>query len=168
MVDRADAGRERDELAARLAELERRVRELEDERRIRELLVRYGFAVDSGDADATAALYTDDCVIDVDRGTAVFHGADGARGLVTGEAHQAILPRCAHMIGPLTVRLDRDEAVATGYACVVVQEEDGPRVWRQGCNRGSLRRTEDGWRIARRQTIAAGSPAAGALLRGGL
>ncbi len=148
--------------------MEARLRTLEDEREIRELLVGYGFAVDSGDAEATAGLYTGDCVVDVDGGAALFHGTDGARGLVTSEAHQSILPRCAHMIGPLAVRLAGDEAVATGYACVVVQEEDGPRIWRQGCNRWTLRRTTAGWRIARRETISIGSHAAGALLRRGL
>jgi uncharacterized protein (TIGR02246 family) len=163
-----DANSREAALVDKMAVLDRRLRVLEDEREVRELLVRYGFAVDSGDADATAALYTHDCVIDVDRGTAVFHGTEGARGLVTSEAHQAILPRCAHMIGPLAVRLDGDDAVATGYACVVVQEDDGPRVWRQGCNRWTLRRTPDGWRIARRETVAVGSPEAGVLLHGGL
>ncbi|NUU23935.1 MAG: nuclear transport factor 2 family protein [Streptomycetaceae bacterium] len=156
------------DLAARLTRVEGRLRELEDERAIREVLVRYGFAVDSGDADATAALYTGDCVIDIDAGTNVLHGEEGARGLVDNEVHQAILPRCAHMIGPLVIRVDQDEAVATGYACVVVVDDGVPRIWRQGCNRWHLRRTDGGWRIARRDSAAIGSATAGALLYRGL
>ena len=44
----------------RIDDLERRVRELEDEREIHHVLIAYGFAVDSGDAAGTGALYTAD------------------------------------------------------------------------------------------------------------
>ena len=77
-----------------LADLEARVRRLEDERDVTAVLTRYGFSVDLGDADATEALYTDDTVIDLGPGSE-FCGADGARQLVLDERHQAIVGRCA-------------------------------------------------------------------------
>jgi len=53
---------------SRIAELERRVRELEDKEAISELLVRYGQVVDDQDAVALRELFTDD---------ARFHSANG-------------------------------------------------------------------------------------------
>ena len=60
-----------------LEALTRRVQVLEDERAIERTLVRYGFAVDSNDAEALVALSTDDTVIEID-GTPLFHGSGGA------------------------------------------------------------------------------------------
>ena len=150
-----------------LAGLAQRVRVLEDERAIHRTLVRYGFAVDSNDADALVTLYTDDSVIEID-GTPLFHGSDGARALVNSPAHQAILPNCAHMIGPLSIEVDGDHAVAVGYACVVVRDGDTLQIWREGCNRWELERRADEWQIARRQSFAVGTPGAQDILRSGL
>ena len=43
-----------------IEDLARRVQALEDEHAIHRTLVRYGFAVDSNDAEALVTLYTDD------------------------------------------------------------------------------------------------------------
>jgi ketosteroid isomerase-like protein len=150
-----------------LEHLARRVQVLEDEQAIHRTLVRYGFAVDSNDADALVALYTDDTVIEID-GTPLFHGSDGARALVNSPAHQAILPNCAHMIGPLSIEVDGDHAVAVGYACVVVRDGDVLGIWREGCNRWELERRDDAWQIRRRQSFAVGTPGAQEILSSGL
>lgn len=150
-----------------IEDLAQRVQALEDERAIHRTLVRYGFAVDSDDAEALVALYTDDTVIEID-GTPLFHGSDGARALVRSPAHQAILPNCAHMIGPLSIEVDGDHAVAVGYACVVVRGDEAFTIWREGCNRWELERRADGWQIARRQSFAVGTPGAQDILRSGL
>jgi ketosteroid isomerase-like protein len=147
--------------------LVQRVQVLEDERAIHRTLVRYGFAVDGNDAEALVGLYTDDTVIEID-GTPLFHGSDGARALINSEAHQAILPNCAHMIGPLSIEIDGDRAVAVGYACVVVREGDALQIWREGCNRWELERRPGAWRIAHRQSYAIGDPGAQEILRSGL
>ena len=89
MVSRND-----DDLWAASGMLTARVNHLEDEREITHVLTRYGFAVDLGDVDATAALYTDDAVIDLGPGS-TFSGIEGARQLVLDERHQAIVGRCA-------------------------------------------------------------------------
>lgn len=150
-----------------IEDLAQRVQALEDEREIHRTLVRYGFAVDSDDAEALVELYTDDTVIEID-GTPLFHGSDGARALVRSPAHQAILPNCAHMIGPLSIEVDGDHAVAVGYACVVVRGDEAFTIWREGCNRWELERRADGWQIARRQSFAVGTPGAQDILRSGL
>jgi ketosteroid isomerase-like protein len=149
--------------------LERRVQRLEDERAIQRTLVRYGFAVDSGDAEATAALYTHDCVIELDFGGGrTFSGHEGAKGLVEDETHQSLLPDCAHLIGPVAIEVDGDHAVATGYATVVRRTGDDYAIWREGCGRWQLVRADGVWRISRRTSIAVGSAAAQALLAEGL
>ncbi len=149
--------------------LERRVRRLEDERAIHRTLVRYGFAVDSGDADATADLYTHDCVIELDfSGGRTFRGREGAKALVDDETHQSLLPHCAHLSGPVAIEVEGDHAVATGYATVGRRTGDDFAIWREGCGRWELVRRDGKWRISYRTSIAIGSAAAQALLTAGL
>jgi ketosteroid isomerase-like protein len=160
-----------DDTAAVIADLLARVRQLEDEREITRVLTRYGFAVDVGDADAAAALYTDDTVIDLGP-TSQFSGLDGARRLVLDERHQQIVGRCAHTMGPFVVDVDveGDRAIATGYVRVYVSDEDmrNPRLWRLGTTTFELRREGSSWRIAHRLSRSVGADDGAALLRRGL
>jgi ketosteroid isomerase-like protein len=154
-----------------VADLVARVRRLEDEREVLRVLTRYGFAVDLGDADATAALYTDDTDIDLGP-TSRFRGTDGARQLVLDQRHQEIVGRCAHTMGPFVVDLDvtGDRATATGYVRVYVSDADmrNPRLWRLGYTYFELVRAGSTWRIARRLSRSPGAPDGAALLRPGL
>jgi ketosteroid isomerase-like protein len=160
-----------DDLHATVAALAARVQRLEDEREITRVLTRYGFAVDLGDADATAALYTDDTVIDLGP-TSEFSGAEGARQLVLDERHQAIVGRCAHTMGPFVVDIDidGDRAVAIGYVRVYIADEDmrNPRLWRLGTTRLELHRAGSTWRIAHRLSRSIGAPDGAEVLRPGL
>jgi ketosteroid isomerase-like protein len=149
--------------------LAQRVQRLEDERDIQRTLVRYGFAVDSGDGDATADLYTDDCVIELDfAGGRTLRGRAGAKGIVDDETHQSLLPNCAHLVGPFSVEVDGDHAVATGYVMVVRRGGDDFSIWREACGRWELVRHEGRWRISHRTSIAVGSASAQDLLKAGL
>ena len=160
-----------DELAAEVAALAARVRVLEDEREVLRVLTRYGFAVDVGDADACAALYTDDTVIDLGPGSE-FAGTAGARTLVEDDRHQAIVGRCAHTLGPFVVdaAVDGDRATATGYVRVYVSDSDqrNPRLWRIGYTTFELVRSGPTWRIAHRRSRSLGADDGAALLRVGL
>ncbi len=160
-----------DDTARTIADLVARVQRLEDEREITRVLTRYGFAVDLGDADATAALYTDDTVIDLGP-TSQFHGRAGARQLVLDERHQAIVGRCAHTMGPFVIDVDitGDRATATGYVRVYISDEDmgNPQLWRIGYTRFGLVRTGNTWRIATRLSRAVGAENGEELLREGL
>ena len=75
--------------------------------------------MDGDDADACADLYSPDAVVTIDDVTTL-RGRDEVRGIVTSDAHQAILPGCAHVMGPFTVHVSGDTATATGYATVYV------------------------------------------------
>lgn len=163
-------------LAARLEALERRVGALEDELAVHRLIVTYGFAVDTGDADATGDLFTADTIYDVDT-TLVMEGRDGVRDMVRGPRHQALLPNCAHTIGPAVVEVDGDRAVATAYSRIYLRDgrrdepregrrdESGIALWRLSFNRFELVRRDGRWWIARRTTRLLGHEEAQGLFR---
>ena len=56
---------------------------LDDVVAVHHVLVSYGLAVDAGDAAATAALYADDCEVDIDRAV-VFRGRQEVHDMVLG------------------------------------------------------------------------------------
>ena len=160
-----------DDTTPTIAELAARVQRLEDGREITRVLTRYGFAVDVGDADATAALYTDDTIIDLGL-TSEFRGTEGARQLVLDERHQEIVGRCAHTMGPFVIDVDieGDHATATGYVRVYISDPDmrNPRLWRIGYTKLELRRSGAKWQIAERLSRSIGADGGAELLRFGL
>jgi hypothetical protein len=152
------------DLATQVAQLARRVQVLEDELAIHRHLTRYGFAVDRGDADATAALFAEESVSDVDRGWLHMRGRDAVRGMVLGPRHQAMVSNCAHLQGPFVVQVNGDRAVATGYSHVYLRRDDAFTIYRVSFNRWELERCEGGWQIVRRETRLVGHHGAGELL----
>ena len=104
-----------DDLCARVDRLEQRLRSVEDELEITRTVVEYGLAVDSGEAEATGQLFTEDTVFDVD-GDNIMRGRTAVEAMVLGRGHQSLLPNCAHTIGPIVVQTNGDSALATGYS----------------------------------------------------
>ena len=139
-----------EDLQRQLEELTRRVQALEDELAIHRVIVRYGLAVDIGDADGAADTFTEDTVYDVDVG--LMRSRDGVRQMVRSERHQAMVGRCAHQIGPAVVEIHGDRAVATGYSRVYLHTEGAIQVYRVSLNHGQLERRDGQWQIARRTT----------------
>jgi len=154
-------------LERQLAALERRVESLEDELAIHRLIVRYGFAVDTGDADATAELFTEDTLFDVD-GRLIMRGRDGVSDMVRGERHQSLLPNCAHTIGPAIVEVNGARATATGYTRIYRRTGDTIGLMRLGFNRWELEKRDGGWQIVYRISRRLGEEEAQAVFRAGL
>ncbi|WP_244928823.1 nuclear transport factor 2 family protein [Nocardioides sp. W7] len=155
------------DVTTRLAALEGRLRQLEDEREIQHLIAGYGPLVDAGAADEVAALWTEDGVYDVDE---VFLGNQEAiRAMVLSKGHQGwIRGGCAHFVGPARVTVDGDDAVAVGHSLMVVNTEDGFVVRRATANHWQLRRTPEGWRATvRTNRVLDGRPESPALLAAG-
>lgn len=154
------------DLAQRIDHLEARLRAVEDELAIHKLIVRYGLAVDSGDAERTTAVFAPDGVYDAD--VRLMRGRGDIADMVRGERHQAMVGHCAHQIGPALVRVDGDAATALGYSRVYLQSAEGIAVYRVSFNRWTLARQAEGWRITHRLTRLLGHAEALAILRDGL
>jgi uncharacterized protein (TIGR02246 family) len=133
----------------------------EDVVAITQLIAAYGVAVDSGDASAAAALFTDDGWYDV--AGRRYEGAAAIAEMVSGRAHQGLLTEgVAHLQGLPRVDLDGDRAVAVNHSVVLLNGA----VWRVAANRWELVRTAAGWKVtARTNRLLDGGQEARDLLR---
>ena len=146
---------ETDELAqlrATVDALAAKVRALEDQVEIAQLVARYGPAVDSGSGEAAAALWTEDGVFD-----AVPHlrmeGRDGIVGMVHGPGHQSVIHNgCGHVLTAPHVVVDGDHATGRSHALHLRWDAGVGRFWvfQVSANTWRWVRTPHGWRIAER------------------
>jgi ketosteroid isomerase-like protein len=152
----------------RMAALEARVQLLEDQLDVLRLITSWGPAVDTGDGDAAAALWADDGVLESDLSYLI--GPASIKAMVHGEGHQALIrDGSAHIPAFPIVRVDGDEATATGYTRVYRHTGEGYEVWRVSANRWEFRRTADGWRVTKRTTqVIDGGAKANEILSGAL
>lgn len=102
----------------RLAQLETRLRKLEDELAIQRLIGSYGPSVDGGQSQSTAALWTANGIYDLgDLGVSA--GAAAVAALLDGPTHQELIGAGAgHVLSQPQVRIDGDRAIAIGYSVV--------------------------------------------------
>lgn len=156
------------ELEAIVQSLEHRVRQLEDTLAIYRIVASYGPAVDSGSAEAAAALWAERGTYDL--GIRFLDGADAIATMVRGDHHQALIDGgAAHALGPPVVTITGDTAVATGYSNVFRPTTDGFEVWRTAANRWELSRIDERWQVTSRTTrLIDGSEDARGLLRRGV
>ena len=139
--------------AERLDALEARLRHVEDQLAITQLVASYGPLVDAGDADGVAALWAEDGSYDVEGWQ--MNSREDVRAMVRSEGHQHLIAGgCTHFLGPASVRVDGDDAVAVCESVLVRHRDGGYSVRRAGANHFRLRRGPDGWRVAHRTTRA--------------
>ncbi|MGX9791269.1 nuclear transport factor 2 family protein [Mycobacterium sp. MMS18-G62] len=135
----------------RLAQLERRLQHIEDERAIERLIASYGPLVDAGEADSTAQLWATDGTYDVEGW--LMRSREDVAEMVRSDAHQGLIGRGAcHFLGPAVATVDGDDAVAVCESILVVRSGDGFKVWRAGANHFRLRRIDGRWQIVARTT----------------
>lgn len=133
----------------RIDALETRLRVLEDQLAIYQLLAAYGPAVDSRSGAATGALWVEDGTYEA--GEFVFTGRQEIAGLVDIEPHRTYVANgCAHVVSLPHLTIEGDAAVARGHSRVYVKDGDHWRVERASANRWDLTRTADGWKVLRR------------------
>ncbi len=134
---------------------EQRLQRLEDAENIRNLIAHYGPLADAGDADAVAQLWTVDGVYSVG-GFAEACGQEAIAALITGGVHQQYMASgVAHMLGPLALRIDGNQAAARGHSLVVLHGAGGAYgIIRASANLWQLARGDaagfGGWRVTRR------------------
>ena len=157
---------DRKDLETRLAELEARVRELEDDRAIRDVLSRYGFTADGCKDEAFVDLYTEDGAIRVARGKrggkefggegwSEWKDKEGIRQFIThpqGHHRPELYGKSMHLQGNnLVTEIDGDQAIARSYQVAIVAGDDGVRVLSAGNNQWQLRKVDGNWLIHERR-----------------
>lgn len=155
----------------RLAELERRLARIEDERAIERLIACYGPLVDAGDADATAQLWAEDGRYDVEGWSMT--GRSEVAAMVRSDAHQNLIGGgSTHFLGPAVVTIDSadgDSAVAVCESVLVVRRDDRYVLSRAGAHHFQLRRIAGRWQITHRiSRMLDGNPQARELLSAGI
>lgn len=157
-----------DELRSVVAELRSRVQLLEDHLEITQLVAQYGPAVDSGSAEATAALWTANGIFDA-VGAVTMRGHGEIVGMVTGEGHQGLITKgCGHVLTVPHVEVHGDEAEGRSYALNIRWDAEQQWFWvaRVSANTWKWARTADGWRIVERVNANLdGTPEHRAMLR---
>lgn len=135
----------------RLADLERRLQRIDDERAIERLIASYGPLVDAGEADAASRLWATDGTYDVEDWP--MRSRDDVAAMVRSDAHQGLIGRgCCHFLGPAVATVEGDDAVAVCESIVVVHRGEGFTVWRAGANHFRLQRIAGEWQIVARTT----------------
>lgn len=155
---------------ARLLELESRLRAVEDQLEIQNLLMTYGPLVDSATAEPAGALWVDGGGYNFtlpDGGTKRLAAPDEIAGMYGWPGHlELVNTGCAHMTATPKITVDGDDAQAVGYSVVILKEGDRWFLWRAAVNHWTLKRTADGWRIAERFNRALdGSPESHATMK---
>ena len=131
-----------------MAATDTRVADLEE---IRALTHRYGLALDTFDLDGIVAVFTPDGVFDCSGfGLEVYDGEESIR---TFFAHnQGVMANQIHMFSNHIIDFDgADEAHGTNYLEQDGYTHEGARIQCLGLNRDTYVRTDDGWRIKRRE-----------------
>ena len=148
-------------LGATVEALAARVHQLEDQLELYQVVARYGPAVDSGDPEATAALWLEDGTYETEQ-TGPMVGRAGIAAMVVGEGHQGLIHGgCGHVLSMPVVQVDGDHAVLTNHSRLYRKGEDGFDLWLVKANRWELERTDEGWKVRSRvNRTLDGSPGA--------
>ena len=135
-----------------MADLEARLRHLEDLQAIQQLFVDYGHCLDAGDLDGYAALFAQDGeVLLGPLGRA--RGRDAIRALM-GRVLEGSVGDTYHVISSPRVQLDGDTATSEVMWTVVRRGRDGqPRVSGLGRHRDELVREAGEWRFRSRRGL---------------
>jgi hypothetical protein len=143
---------EADDLQARIAALETRIRLLEDHLEITQLVAQYGPAVDSGSAEAAAGLWSEDGTFEA-VGAITMRGHEQVAAMVRSAGHRELIENgCGHVLTVPHVTVDGDEAHGRSYALNIRWDAAAGRFWvaRVSSNTWRWIRTSKGWRIAER------------------
>lgn len=146
--------------------LEARLRAVEDQLAIQQLVCGYGYAIDGRNRETLGRLYAEDGVYAVGN-TGTFAGRATIQAIADMPGHvDLVSDGCAHISTLPQVVIDGDRAVATCHTMVVSHDRVGFGVWRLSASRLRLSRTpEGGWQIDHRQNyLLDGQPEGPALL----
>lgn len=133
-----------------MADLETRLRQLEDRAAIEALIASYGPLADQGKAQELARLWVEDGEYAI-AGFGLARGHKEIAALIEGATHQQLMAQgCAHVLSPHMIVVSGDEAEASGYSVVFRCKKDAFEAWRVSANFWKLVRTDRGWRVLSR------------------
>jgi len=113
-----------DELKATVEALAARVRRLEDQAEITQLVAQYGPSVDSGSPVATADLWTDDGTFEA-VGAISMRCHDQIAAMVSGDGYQYLIRHgCGHVLTVPHVVIHGDTATGRSYALNIRWDAD--------------------------------------------
>lgn len=164
------------------APLEDRLCAVEDTLAIYHLIASHPPAADTGTDDYYRDAFTTDGMIDLGGGKCATGNETIAAIVKTSEHQAAIEGGLCHFAGLPRVTIDGDSATAISYLQIITPDEgaapvevpghgtsSGFRIHRAAANHWELKRTPDGWKVARRTLRPLdGSPPARAVLIKGL
>ncbi len=153
----------------RLAAMEVRIQELEDDRAIRDVLARYGFTADMGNDEAYVQLYTDDGAINLTfPGSAenggpsvkIWQGKDELRQFISQQGlhnQPGYHGRLMHVQGNnLVTHIDGDRAVVNSYSIVLEGDNGSVSLNSAGNNQWLFEKVDGRWLIRERRRRAVG------------
>jgi uncharacterized protein (TIGR02246 family) len=149
--------------------IEARLRKLEDQIAIYQVINGYGYAVDGLNAEAVGSCYTDDGIYAVgDIGE--MKGRETIEAITRDTGHLGyVAAGCAHISTVPHVIVEGDEAVATCHTMVAMHGDEGFFIGRLSASRLQLTRQADGaWKIVHRQNYMLNGDPAGSKLLGRL
>jgi len=141
---------------------------------IRNVIGLYGLAADCGDIETALACHTVDAVYVVSDPLAgregrsedlELKGHDAIREMLSSPMHEALLPNCAHTVGPLVVKVFTGTATVLGYSRVYYKNEEVPILMRVAFNRWHMMIEKGKWKIARRESRVMGEDKAQSMLK---
>jgi hypothetical protein len=145
--------------------VEVRLRALEDQLAIYQVVCSYGYAVDGMNSDAVGSCYVEDGVYAVgDIGA--YEGRERIAAITGDPSHLAYVKAgCAHISTLPYVVIEGDRAAATCHTMVAMHGENGFFIGRLSASRLELARQTDGsWKILHRQNYMQNGDPAGPML----
>ena len=133
------------------ADVETRLRRLEDESAITRVLMSYGPAADSGLSRFAADLWLEDGEYDWDANGQPHRGSASVDSMLQGDRHQQLMSEgVAHFGGPPLLEVEGDRATALNYSLIMRREDRRFYLWRVSAVRWDLERSGSTWRVRRR------------------
>jgi len=157
------------ETLTNVAELESRLRRVEDELAIRQLILTYGPAADAGLAEVASSLWAEDGLYDWDAAGDPHVGRAEVGAMLRTDGHTGLISRgAAHFAGPPLITLAGDVATALTYSLIMLRDPDSGRyfLWRVSAARWDLSRVGATWRVHRRTNRLLDDTGAGRVLFG--
>jgi hypothetical protein len=131
------------------ADVETRLRRLEDESAVRQLILTYGPSADAADAARASSLWAEDGVYDWDAAGEPHRGRSEVDAMLRTPGHLELVGAgVAHFAGPPLIELDGDHATALTYSLIMRRDQEGRYyLWRVSAVRWDLARDGGSWRV---------------------